>query len=99
MGYEYKIFTEISDTHKRNIEQILKHNILFAGILKYGEIITLEFRKSENKKGMPTFLIEFENDGIYICKNDFAEPWKDIGELKEYLELNDINFSVLDYSD
>lgn len=48
---------------------------------------------------MPAFLIQFESDGIYVCKNDSAELWKDIGKLKEYLELNDINFSVVDYSD
>ena len=97
MGHEYKILTNLSERQKIEISDILEHLPIFYKKYAIDNKENLDFKHVENKGSLPNFTITFETDGIYFCKYDSPDLWKDLNKLKNYLEFEKINFSVIDY--
>ena len=100
MGYEFKIVTRLSDFQKNEIENIFINHRFYFNKHRFNDEDIWDFKDLDTNPGeMPNFTIIFENDGLYVLKNDTDNIWKDLDELNDYFQNNRIDIMVKDYEE
>ncbi|WP_250253445.1 hypothetical protein [Chryseobacterium sp. Marseille-Q3244] len=99
MGFEYKLKTKLTDQQTTEIQDLLESSDLFEKKYEYAHQVFRDFRHAENTGEMPNISIIFEEDGIYICQYGSSYVWKDLDELKNYIEKEQIAYKIIDYQD
>ena len=99
MGFEYKIIAQFTEKQITEIQEALEAHAGFGKKYEFDTKVFYNFRLTNNKGKIPNMSISFENDGIYICRYDGSFLWKNFEELKEYMEHENINYTVLDYQE
>ncbi|AZB10941.1 hypothetical protein EG344_19935 [Chryseobacterium sp. G0162] len=99
MGFEYKLKTKLTDQQTTEIQDLLESSDLFEKKYEYAYQVFRDFRHAENTGKMPNISIIFEDDGVYICQYGSSYVWKDLDELKNYIEKEQIAYKIIDYQD
>ncbi|MBK8805726.1 MAG: hypothetical protein IPO21_03350 [Bacteroidales bacterium] len=99
MGFEYKIKTTITACQTKDIHVLLEQNVYFERKYHFDNNEFWDFRHPENPGKIPNATIIFEPDGIYICQYGSSFLWTYFDALKNYLDIEKIEFKILDYSD
>lgn len=99
MGYEYKIIAKFTKKQVAEIRYLLVNSKTFEKQYEFENNIFLDFRRPENIGKIPNISIIFENDGIYICQWGSSYLWTDLDQLKNYIEDENIEYRIIDYSD
>ncbi len=48
---------------------------------------------------MPDLTLTIEEDGIYICQNSSSNSWTYLETLKEFIEKENIEHKIIDYTE
>ncbi|MCS4300771.1 hypothetical protein [Chryseobacterium sp. BIGb0232] len=99
MGFEYKLKAKFTDKQTTEIQNLLKSSVLFEKKYEYAHQLFWDFRYMENTGKIPNISIIFEEDGIYICQYGSSYVWKNLDELKNYIEKEQIKYQIIDYQD
>lgn len=99
MGYEYKIIAKFTEKQVAEIQDLLLNSKTFDKQYEFENNIFLDFRRPGNSGKIPNISIIFENDGIYICQYGSSYLWTDLDQLKYYIEEENIEYKIIDYSD
>lgn len=99
MGYEYKIAAKLTDKQVADIQDILVKSRFFDQKNEFTHKVFWDFRHPDNKGKMPNIHIVFENDGIYVCQNSAPYIWTDLVGLKEYLDKEIADYTIIDYDE
>lgn len=99
MGFEYKLKTKLTDQQTTEIQNLLESSALFEKKYEYAHQLFWDFRHAENLGKIPNISIMFEEDGIYICQWSSSYVWKDLDELKNYIENKQIEYGLIDYQE
>jgi len=99
MGYEYKIIAKFTENQVSEIRDLLVNSKTFEKQYEFENNTFLDFRRPENSGKIPNISIIFENDGIYICQYGSSYLWTDLDQLKDYIENENIEYEIIDYSD
>jgi hypothetical protein len=99
MGFEYKLIARITDKQVTEIQHLLENSELFDKKYEFDDKKFWDFRYPENSGKMPNISIIFENEGIYICQWCSSYLWKDLDNLKKYIENENIEYKIIDYQD
>ncbi|WP_160137601.1 hypothetical protein [Chryseobacterium sp. c4a] len=99
MGFEYKLKTKLTHQQTTEIQDLLENAVLFEKKYEYAHQLFWDFRHVENTGKMPNISIIFEEDGIYICQYGSSYMWKDLDELKNYIEKEQIACEIIDYQE
>ena len=57
---------------------------------------TWELRKENSREQMPDILLQFEIDGIYICKNNSYTFWNKMECLKEFIKIENLEIKSIE---
>lgn len=99
MGFEYKIVTKFTESQTKDIFTLLEHTTNFDKKYIFDNKLFWDFRHRENKAKMPDLTLTIEKDGIYICQNSSSYIWTDLDTLKNFIEKENIEHKVIDYSE
>ncbi len=99
MGFEYKIIAKLSEKQISEIQNILELKIEFDKKYEFDNKTFYDLRLANNKGKMPNISISLESDGVYICRYEGGHLWKNLKELKEYIDDKHIKYTLLDYQD
>lgn len=99
MGFEYKIIAKLTKKQVSDIQYLLEENKEFDKKYVFDNKTYWDFRQLDNKGKMPNSSICFESDGIYICRYDGSDLWRNLKELKEYINRENIRYTLLDYQE
>ncbi len=99
MGFEYKIVTKLTDNQAEDIFTLLELNVFFDKKYPFDNKEFWDFRHPENKGRMPNITLTIEQDGIYICQNSSPYLWSDLDTLKNFIEQENIEHIIIDYSE
>lgn len=99
MGFEYKIIAKFSQEQIAEIQDVVKTIDEFDKKYIFNNKTFWDFRSLDNKGKMPDISICFDNNGIYICRYGGGYLWKNLQELKEYIEHKNIKYTVFDYQE
>jgi hypothetical protein len=99
MGYEYKIIANFTEKQALEIHHILEQHPQFDKKYDFNEEENLEFRHLENKDQMPNLTVIFKPDGIYLCEYSCSYLWQGLQDLKNYLEKENIKYTIFDYQE
>lgn len=99
MGFEYKLKAKLTDQQTAEIQDLLEKSVLFEKKYEYANQLFWDFRHAENTGKIPNISVIFEKDGIYICQWSSSYVWKDLEELKDYLQKEQIEYDLIDYQE
>lgn len=97
MGYEYKIMTKLTDRQLSEVQGLLMDNNTFDNKYEFNNEIWWEFRQPANSGKMPNCSVVFQDDGIYICQYLSPYLWESLDNLKDYMENNIVEFTLMSY--
>ncbi|GAA0718270.1 hypothetical protein GCM10009430_16170 [Aquimarina litoralis] len=99
MGFEYKIITKLHQKQISEVQQLLEQNHIFDKKYEFDNKLFWDFRKPGNKGKMPNISVAFESDGIYICRHEGGFVWKNLENVKTYMESENVSYEILDYQE
>lgn len=99
MGFEYKIITKLNQKQISEVQQLLEQNNIFDKKYEFDNKLFWDFRKPDNTGKMPNISVAFESDGIYICRHEGGFVWKNLENVKTYMESENVSYEILDYQE
>ncbi len=100
MGFEYKILVDLTPQQSLELQYLILEHPHFRR-KPYQENDFFEFRHPDhdNPDWMPNLKLLFEHDGIYICRYDHPELWRNLQLIQTYLQQHALVFTEVDYSE